>query len=119
MTIENYSDFKNFLENLQSYRIYSFYSEIFEEIFAKYDVTYEIVEQNRNIDRHRWYELSETIIKVKDWYIGIFGPTKLYSESTDWEDVYIKILCYEVLKVQVTKWDYITIKSIESKSQKK
>ena len=44
------------------------------------------VDEGLKIDRHRWYEISTTVYKVEDGYVGVRGVTRLYSESMMFSD---------------------------------
>lgn len=45
-----------------------------------------IVPESIDVDRHRWYEVSTTIFKVEDGYVGVRGVTCLYSEGMNYKD---------------------------------
>lgn len=44
------------------------------------------VKRDINIDRHRWYEVSTSIYKCEDGFVGIRGVSKLYSEMMTFSD---------------------------------
>ena len=58
-----------------------------------------LVNNNVNIDKHRWYETSVSIFKCSDGLLGIRLPSQLYSESSEWSDLYSGIEFYEVEEV--------------------
>jgi hypothetical protein len=106
--------FEDILKILQeSENIFSIYrlDDNDVEVWEKYpDVYYNIIDKNRKIEKHRWYENSETIIQIGDWFIGAYGPTQLYSEMSTWEDIYQNVEFYEVEKVEKTIYDYVPVK---------
>ena len=58
-----------------------------------------LVKDNVNIDKHRWYETSISIFKCSDGLLGIRLPSQLYSESSEWSDLYSGIEFYDVEEV--------------------
>ena len=58
-----------------------------------------LVKDNIDIDKHRWYETSISIFKCSDGLLGIRLPSQLYSESSEWSDLYSGIEFYEVEEV--------------------
>ena len=61
--------------------IYEFEDSLTKEQFKELKIVERI-----NADRHRWYEVSTTIYKVEDGYIGVRGVTHLYSEGLLYSD---------------------------------
>ena len=64
------------------YSLYEFEDSLTDRQFKEL----KIVSENINIDRHRWYEVSTTIYKVEDGYVGVRGVTHLYSEDMTYSD---------------------------------
>ena len=58
-----------------------------------------LVNNNVNIDKHRWYETSISIFRCSDGLLGIRLPSQLYSESSEWSDLYSGIEFYDVEEV--------------------
>jgi len=58
-----------------------------------------LVKDNIDIDKHRWYETSVSIFKCSDGLLGIRLPSQLYSESSEWSELYSGIEFYEVEEV--------------------
>ena len=65
-----------------NYPLYSLYSA--EELINNKT---QKVASNLYIDERRHYEISTDVYKCEDGYIGITGPSKLYSEQNSWEDI--------------------------------
>lgn len=59
----------------------------------------ELVKEDVDIEKHRWYETSISIFKCSDGLLGIRLPSQLYSESSEWSDLYSGIEFYEVKEV--------------------
>jgi hypothetical protein len=57
---------------------------------------YSKVAENIDLDRHRWYELSTSIFKYEENYIGIRGVSNIYSESMAYDDVCYSTEAFEV-----------------------
>lgn len=64
----------------------------------------EIVIKNLNIDRFRWYEESTTVFKCQDGFVGVTGPSRLYSESMTWDDVYAYCIAEEYEEVKTISY---------------
>ena len=60
----------------------------------------ELVKEDVDIEKHRWYETSISIFKCSDGLLGIRLPSKLYSESSEWSDLYSGIEFYDVEEVK-------------------
>ena len=58
-----------------------------------------LVKGNIDIEKYRWYETSVSIFKCSDGLLGIRLPSQLYSESSEWSDLYSGIEFYEVEEV--------------------
>jgi len=46
-----------------------------------------IVAENMDVDKHRSYELSTTVVEIQDGFIGICSVTTCYSEESNIEDM--------------------------------
>ena len=44
------------------------------------------VAKNLEIEEYRWYEVSTSVYKLEDGFVGINGLSKIYSEDTNVED---------------------------------
>ena len=60
----------------------------------------ELVKEDVDIEKHRWYETSVSIFKCSDGLLGIRLPSQLYSESSEWSDLYSGIEFYDVEEVK-------------------
>ena len=66
----DYVNYKGF------YSIYEFQDSLTDKQFKEL----KIIPESINVDRHRWYEISTTVYKVEDGYVGIRGISQIYSE---------------------------------------
>lgn len=73
--------------------------DIWEEYFDKHKVMDSI-----DTDEHRWYEVETIVVKVEDRYLGIRAITKMYSESSSYEDMYHTLEFFEMVPIQVTSY---------------
>jgi hypothetical protein len=60
-----------------------------------------------DVDTHRWYETSVTVIKINSGYIGICFISNMFSESQDWEDCYHTITFEEMREIKITSYEPI------------
>lgn len=58
------------------------------------------VKENLYIEKHRWYETSISIFECSDGLLGIRLPSELYSESSEWCDLYSGIEFYDIEEVK-------------------
>ena len=72
--------------------------DIWEEFFANKD-SYVKVASGLNVDTHRWYEVSTTVIRIMDRLLGINHVSNVFSESMDAEDCGIDITFFEMKEV--------------------
>ena len=66
------------IDYVNSNGFYSMYD--FEDSLTDRESELEIVSEDIDVDRHRWYEISTTVYKVEDGYVGIRGISQIYSE---------------------------------------
>ena len=66
------------IDYVNSNGFYSMYD--FEDFLTDRESELEIVSEDIDVDRHRWYEISTTVYKVEDGYVGIRGISQIYSE---------------------------------------
>lgn len=76
------------LEKVNNTRYWSIYA--FEE-----DLDLEAVAYGLDVDRHRWYEVSTNVYKCEDGFVGVRGPSHLYSESMEYESCYCECFAEE------------------------
>ena len=74
--------------------------DIYNEYFAS-ENAYNVVAENLKIDKHRWYEVTTTVLAIEGGFLGIRGVTGLFSESMDYEDcgVNLEFFAMEEMKV--------------------
>lgn len=66
------------IDYVNSNGFYSMYD--FEDSLTDRELELKIVSEDIDVDRHRWYEISTTVYKVEDGYVGIRGISQIYSE---------------------------------------
>lgn len=57
-----------------------------------------------NVDKHRWYETSTSVVSIYGKLLGIKHVTDLFSESMSCEDCYETIDFFEMKEVTVTSY---------------
>ena len=73
------------IDYVNSNRFYSLY-EFEDSLTDRQSKELKIVPESIDVDRNRWYEVSTTIVKVEDGYVGVRGVTHLYSEGMTYSD---------------------------------
>jgi hypothetical protein len=73
-----------------------------ENIWVDYfeDGGYIGVQEGLNVDKHRWYETSITVIKIFDKFLGIRHVSDVFSEQMDCEDIFWKLCFFEMEEVK-------------------
>ena len=75
--------------------------DIWKEYFHN---NYKEVDCSLNIDTHRWYELSITVIEIFGRYLGIRHVTNIFSESSGIDDLYVEVEFMEMIETTVTTY---------------
>ena len=75
-----------------------------ENIYEKYFENSICVAQELDINKHRWYETGISVWKTADGLLGVRSVTKLYSESSDIEDIYHTLRFFEMEEITVTSY---------------
>lgn len=63
------------------------------------------MEVGLDVDKHRWYEVSTTVIEIYGELLGIRHITNMFSESQDWEDCCVTIKFIEMKGVQAVRYE--------------
>jgi hypothetical protein len=79
--------------------LYSLYSA--EEYIGK---NAEKVASHLYPDEHRWYQVSTDVYKCEDGYVGVTGPSNMYSESSTWKDINFPCFAEEFVPVTTTTY---------------
>ena len=59
----------------------------------------QLVAENLEKDEHRWYEVSVSVYKLEDGFVGIKGVSKIYGEGTTPEDCCTKCSASEYIEI--------------------
>lgn len=57
------------------------------------------VAKNLEIEEYRWYEVSTSVYKLEDGFVGINGLSKIYSEGTNAEDCGFRCTASEYIEI--------------------
>ena len=57
------------------------------------------IAENLEKDEHRWYEVSVSVYKLEDGFVGIKGVSKIYDECTTPEDCCTKCSASEYIEI--------------------
>ena len=57
------------------------------------------VAENLEIEERRWYEISTSVYKLEDGFVGIRGVSKIYSKNMNSEDCCIKCTASEYIEI--------------------
>ncbi len=79
--------------------------EIWEEYLKGKE--YSEVETGLDVEKHRWYEISTTVVKVLGRYLGIEHISELYSEEMTTEDCYHTMRFYEMKEIQTISYTQV------------
>lgn len=106
------AEFESLLSELKEIKVYNIDSDddggVLDKLFNELNAI--IVASELNIDKHRWYELSTTVIRVGDFFIGARGVSQMYSESSTYADIGIYLKFFEVERKEITAYEYSEIK---------
>ena len=68
------------------------------------DFNLEVVASGLYVDKHRWYEISTSVYKCEDGFVGVSGVSQLYNESSDYEDCCCECIAEEFEPKQITTY---------------
>ena len=71
-----------------------------EEIWDRHFKEYKEVACDLDVDKHRWYEVSTTVVKIYDRFLGIRHIAQTYSENTYVDDCYWDLFFFEMEEVK-------------------
>ena len=85
---------------------YDFEEDLPEDICAKYfeNVEYKKLKSGINTNERRWCEISISVYDYKCYLLGVRHVSKMYSETSSWEDFYHTITFHEMEEIQVTSY---------------
>jgi len=101
-------EFESLLEELKGVKVYNIDNDdnggVLDKLFN--ELKAEIVTSDLDIDKHRWYELSTTVIQVGDYFIGARGVSQMYSESSTYSDISVYLKFFEMVREEVQTYEY-------------
>lgn len=62
------------------------------------------VAENLEPDRHRWFELSTTVYKLENGFVGVRGVSTIYSEDMEPEDCCVKCTACEFKEIKTVSY---------------
>ena len=63
------------------------------------------VNSGLNVNESRWYETSTSVVKIYGKLLGITFITKLYSESSSYEDCYVTIRFNQMKEIKIISYE--------------
>ena len=78
--------------------------EIWEKYFKN---NFKEVKKGLDVDTHRHYETSITVIEIYGRLLGIVHITNMFSEAQDYEDCYVTMEFGEMKEVQSVSYSYV------------
>ncbi len=76
-----------------------------QEVYDEYFGSYFPLKSGLDIDTHRWYETSVSVIKIYDKILGIRHITNLFSEASSCSDIHFTIKFFEMKEVSVISYE--------------
>ena len=89
---------KELIDYVNSNEFYSLWDMEDSLIYSDKDLPKRVAE-NLEKDEHRWYEISTSVYKLEDGFVGIRGVSKIYSEGTTPEDCCTKCSASEYIEI--------------------
>jgi len=101
--------FNELLEKLNSLKIaqksIDWVENIPEEIYKEYlKDNYKELAWGLDVDTHRWYETSISVIEIFGKLLGVRHITILFSESTECEDCCVTMKFYEMEEIPIISY---------------
>jgi|GEM_PF-3074250 hypothetical protein len=62
------------------------------------------VEFGLDVETHRWYEISTSVVQIYERFLGIRHITNVFSEGMDVEDCYVNMEFFEMEEVKVISY---------------
>ena len=75
--------------------------EVCEEFW---DSDPKLVKEGLDPEKHRWYEITTNVYRIGDRFIGVRGPSQMYSESSSWEDLYTPCVAFEMDEIRTVSY---------------
>ena len=104
--------FNELLEELKNLNILQksidWAEDIPEEIWNKhFKGNFGQLQSGLDVDTHRWYEVSTTVIEIYDGILGISHISNLFSEISSCEDVFRNLQFFEMKEITITSYSRI------------
>jgi len=80
-------------------------AEIWEEHFKG---NFKELKSGLDVETHRWYEVSTSVIEIYGKCLGISHITNLFSESSSHEDCYVTIGFFEMEEIMIKSYKKVS-----------
>jgi hypothetical protein len=104
--MDKFNELLKTLTELKIHQIYGDWTEcIPEQIWDEhFEANYDFVIGELDIDKHRHFETSVSVIEIYDKYMGIRSITNVYSEQSTASDCYEYLEFFEMKPVTITTY---------------
>ena len=89
---------KELIDYINSNEFYSLW-DMEDSLFYNNKDLLKRVAKNLEKEEYRWYEISTSVYKLEDGFVGIKGLSKIYSEGTNAEDCCVKCFANEYQEI--------------------
>jgi len=93
------------LNSLQILQTHSWNKCIPKEIWNDYfEDKCEEIELGLDVDKHRWYELTTTVLQINNGFISVRSITDMFSEQSSFEDMYHHLEFFEMEEILIKSY---------------
>lgn len=75
-----------------------------EEQLSILELDYPTIKDKLDVEKHRWYETSITVLKVGEELLGVRAVSDVFSEQMNYEDCYHTLTFMEMEEIQTTTY---------------
>ena len=90
--------FENIIKEINESGAESIYS-VEDVCDCFYEAKPQLIKSDLDKDEHRWYEITTSVYKIGEWFLGIRGASKIYSVVFDWSDLCVKTIAFEMEEI--------------------
>lgn len=95
-------EFEELLNKLNKAKIlqrsYDWQEDLSEDLCKELENAEEICSE-LDVDKHRWYELSTTVLKINNRFLGVEHISELYSKSSEYIDIFHTLKFFEMQEI--------------------